>query len=188
MQAMTSGTATATAVEADSSEPAAELPGSHAPLGRKHRVMQLVEEVFRIVEPLRKATRFTVAELQSIVRATSYSPVLVSKCDLETLKVFSASSWAPVVIITSPVGPKHVRAVVGYDDATGRISLTDPVSYTVARLEYSEFSKQWDDPQKTCLLIFSSRQGNTDKISSALKKYLTEEKADSVSIKTAGKR
>ena len=173
----------------DPAKPATELPRAHGPLGREHRSMQLVKEVFTTVESLRKARRFTVAELQPIVKTTRYSAVLVSKCDLEVIKALVASDMAPVVITRSPVGPKHVRVVVGYDDAAERIILTDPVNYTEARLQYQEFSKQWDDPRKSCLLVLSlQNRVSVDRIKSKLREYLSREKADSIVIKTSRKQ
>jgi hypothetical protein len=176
-----------TAPTPTAAESSAELPGSHGPLGRNHRAMRPVEEAFRSVAPLRKAERFTISELKAIARETRLSPVAISGCDLEVLKIFAASNWVPVVVIRSPVGPKHVWSVVGYDDSTEQLILIDPAKLaqaSQASLDYSEFSKQWDDPQKTCLLIFSQRVG-VDKIKSVLKKYLPEEKVDSIQIRTS---
>ena len=59
-------------MESDSSMSAAELPASHGPLGQKHKAMQAVAEVFRTVESLRDAKRFTVAELQPIAKTTRF--------------------------------------------------------------------------------------------------------------------
>jgi hypothetical protein len=174
-------------------EPAAEepegLPGSHGPFNRNHRAMRPLEEAFRSVEVLRRAESFTPSELRAITSKTRFSPASVSGCDLEVLKAFVASNWSPVVVITSPVGPKHIRAVIGYDDSAQRITLIDPVNLkqaAQANLEYSDFSKQWDDPQKTCLLVSSQGIGE-QRIKATLKKHLPEEKVESLVIKTLGK-
>jgi hypothetical protein len=163
------------------------LPDFYGPLGRNHRAMRPLEEAFRRVEAIRKAKRFTLSELKAISNTTSFSGVAISGCDLETLKAIVASDHAPVVVITSPVGPKHVRAVVGYDDPSGSLTLIDPVNLkqaSQARLEYTDFMKQWDDPQKTCLLIFSDYRGESA-IENILRKYLTEEKIDALNIMTS---
>ncbi len=160
-----------------------KLRSSHGPIGQKHRAMQPVEEAFRTVESVRKVDRFTLSELKTIAKETRFSPAVVSESDLEVLKIFVASNWVPVVVIRSPVGSKHLRAVVGYDDSTGRLTLTDPVSYAHAELEYSEFSKQWSDAQKTSLLVFWEYT-SVDKIRSVLRKYLSEEKVDSIQVRT----
>ena len=174
-------------------EPAVEepegLPGSHGPFDRNHRAMRPLGEAFRAVEVLRRAESFTPSELKAITAKTRFSPAAVSGCDLEVLKAFVASNWSPVVVITSPVGPKHIRAVIGYDDSAQRITLIDPVNLkqaAQANLEYSDFSKQWDDTQKTCLLVSSQGIGE-QRIKTTLKKYLPEEKVDSLEIKTLGK-
>ena len=174
-------------------EPAVEepkgLPGSYGPFDRNHRAMLPLGEAFRSVEVLRRAETFTPSELKAITGKTRFSPAAVSGCDLEVLKAFVASNWSPVVVITSPVGPKHTRAVIGYDDSAQQITLIDPVNLkqaAQANLEYSDFSKQWDDPQKTCLLVFSEGIGE-QRIRTTLKKYLPEEKVEPLVIKTLGK-
>jgi len=190
MEPKTSGTTSTpapSAMESDSVKLATELPAKHGPLGRQHRSMQVVKEVFQTVEPLRRATRLTVAAIRPLAGNSRFSAVLASQCDLEILKVFVASDWAPAVVITSPVGPKHVRAVVGYDDIAEIVILTDPMNYAKQRIKYSDFLKQWDDPRKSCVLI-SSRRVSVDIIKSTLRIYLTEEKADSVIIKTSRKQ
>jgi len=63
-------------------EESAELPSSHGPIGRTHRAMRPVEEVFRSVTPLREARRFTLSELKVITRVSRFVPVAVSECDL----------------------------------------------------------------------------------------------------------
>lgn len=163
-------------------------PTAYGPFERKHRALRPVEEAFRVVELLKRADRFTVSHLKAIVRKTQFSPMLVSGCDREVLKILVASDWAPVVVIRSPVGPKHIRAIVGYDDPTERIVLIDPVNLAQApqaRLKYSDFSRQWDDPQKTCLLVLS-RDIGVNRVRMVLKKYLTEEKVKSIVIRTSG--
>jgi len=182
MKTATSGTTAVSTptVTSDSSKPVPEFPPLYVSRGRK--AMRPVEEVFRSVESLRKTKRLTVAVLKPITKTTRFSAMLLSQCDLETLKVLVLSGYAPVVIIKSPVGPKHVRAVVGYDDMDGVLTLADPVNYAEAKLQYSEFSKQWDDPRKACLLV-SARKGSVNTIKSALRTYLSEEKVDSVIIR-----
>ena len=179
MESRTSGTTTISTPAAV--ESASELPRMYGPLERQHRAMRPVEEAFIRIGSLRKSTRFTVADLKSI-KEIRLSAALVSRCDLSVLKGLIASDWVPVVIIRSPVGPKHIRVVAGYDDDREEVILIDPMDFiTKARLAYSEFSQQWDDPEKTCLLIF--RRGSVDIIKGDLRKYLPEEKVDSLIIK-----
>lgn len=177
---------TATPAPAAAAEESVTLPGSYGTQGRNQKAMRPVEAAFRDVALLRKAEHFTLSELKAITNATRLAPMAVSECDLEVVKIFIASGWAPVVIIRSPVGPKHVRAVIGYDDSTEQVILIDPVNYkqaSLARVAYSEFSKQWDDPQKTCLLVFSEYVGEA-RIKNVLMKYLSEERLNSIQIIT----
>ena len=183
MEPGTSGTTTISTPAAV--ERASELPSMYGPLERQHRSMRPVEEAFIRLESLRSLKRLTAAELKPI-KNIGLSGVLVSQCNLSALKGLIASDRAPVVIIRSPVGPKHTRVVAGYDDDRGQIILVDPVNFTTkARLTYSEFSKQWDDPQKACLLIFrgGSGSGVANMIKNELRKYLTGKEIDSLTIR-----
>ncbi len=158
-----------------------KLPSSYGPLIKNHKSIQITKGVFLRVESLNKAERFTESELQAITRVSRFAPIAFSGCDLEVLKIFVAQSWAPVVATISPVGPKHVRVVIGYDDSTQRVTLVEPTVYAPAVIGYDEFSKQWDDPQKTCLLVFSEYMG-AQRIENVLKRYLPEEKLKSIRI------
>jgi hypothetical protein len=146
-----------------------------------------VEDAFRTTAALRETRRFTPSIINAIAGASRFSPVVVSGCDLKVLKVFVASDWVPVVILSSPVGPKHARAVVGYDDSAERLTLVDPITYAKPQLVYREFLKQWDDPQKTCLLVFAHYVG-AGTTRSVLSRYLSEEKVKSISIMVPKRR
>ena len=183
MESGTSGTTTISTPAAV--KPASELPSMYGPLERQHRSMRPVEEAFIRLESLRELKRLTVAELKPI-KNLGLSAALVSRCNLSAIKSLIASDRVPVVIIRSPIGPKHVRVVAGYDDDRGQIILIDPIGFTTkARLTYSEFSKQWDDPQKACLLIFRGGRssGSADTIKNDLRKYLTGKEIDSLTIR-----
>ena len=114
--------------------------------------------------------------------------VVVANCDLEVLKAIVAMDVAPIVITRSPVGAKHIRAVVEYNDSTERITLIDPLDYAETRFSYSEFLKQWDDPQDACLLIFPQRAVIPRTIEIALSRYLPLEKIDSLNIRASKRR
>lgn len=167
--------------KSDSVELAKGLPPVYGPLGRNDRAMRPLGQAFQRVDSLRNAKQLTVANLAPIRKVCS-AAVLVSKCDLEVLKALIVSDWVPVVVIRSPVGPKHTRAVAGYDDMAGNIFIVDPMNFAKAKLSYSEFIKQWDDPRKSCVLIYS-HSGTIDGIKNALAKYLPPEKAKSVIIR-----
>lgn len=184
--AMQPTTTTTPATPASVTEESQKLPSSYGPLSKNHRSIQEIGEVFQKVESLRKADRLTVSDLQAITRATRFSPIMVSGCDLEVLKIFVASNWAPVVITRSPVGPKHVKVVVKYDDSSEQLTVVEPLGYAPAVFRYSEFTQQWDDPQKSCLLVFSEYVG-TQRVENVLRKYLSKEKIDSLRIEAQKK-
>jgi len=165
-----------------------EIPSSYDPPGRNDIEVRRVQNVFSSVPSLRQAEYFSASQLQAVASRADFSSVVVSGCDLEVLRVFIASDWIPVVVMQSPVGPKHIRALVGYDDSTERLVLIDPVNYAEMRLGYSEFSEQWTDPQDACLLIFPQRVVLEDTIKAVLTRYLPEEKVESISIRVPKRR
>jgi len=155
-------------------EDSGKLPSTYGPLARNNKSIQAIKELFQKVEALRKAERFTeLGLIQSIKKSSRFSPVAISGCDLEVLKVFVNANWAPVIVTKSPVGPRHVRVLIGYDDSTQRVTLIEPIEYAPAIIGYDDFSKQWDDTQKTCLLVFSENPGK-DRIHNTLRRYLPE--------------
>jgi hypothetical protein len=165
------------------------LPESYGPFDRDDRTVRHVQAVIsRIVPRGRSTDQYNVSALQARAKRFEFSPVVVGKADLEVLKAFVASDLAPVVITRSPVGPKHIRAMVGYRDSVERLVLIDPVNYAEARFSYSDFSKQWDDPQDGCLLIFPQRTILKEKIESILTRYLPEEKVKSLLIRIPKRR
>ena len=172
----------------DSMGSGVDIPISHGPLDQNDNAVRRVRGAFRSVVSRSQVEYFSATQLQAIAKEFRFSTVLVSGCDLEALKVFVASDWVPVVITQSPVGPKHIRAIVGYDNSTERLILIDPVNYAEMTLGYSEFSEQWTDPQDACLLIFPQRVVLEDTIKRALLRYLPEKKVESISIRIPRRR
>ena len=165
----------------------AELPVSHVPFDRNDTAVRRVQDALRPLAPGGELEQYSAATLHAIGSRSRYSIVLVSKSDLEVIKAFVVSDLAPIVIVRSPVGPKHIRAVTGYDDSGERIVLIDPLNYAEMRFSYSEFLKMWDDPQDACLLVYP-RHVIEEEVRGILTKYLSEEKAESVTIRVPRRR
>lgn len=166
-----------------------DIPTSHGPMDQNDKEVRRVREVFRsVASQVHSHQYFKPSQLQGVLKGLRVSPVVVSRCDLEVLKIFVASDWVPVVVTQSPVGPKHIRAIVGYDDSTERLVLIDPINYAEMRFGYSEFSEQWNDPERECLLIFSQRVVYKETIGGVLARYLPEEKVKSLSIRVPKRR
>ncbi len=160
------------------------LPASHGPLEHDKEVMEKLQKAVKSLPALIRVGQFTIPELRVLARATRQEPAAILKCDLQVLRAFIASNWVPIVILGTRVGPKHVVAVVGYDNAAEQLIIVDARSYAQTRVKYPAFFKRWIGPQKTCLLMFSRYVGD-NAIKAALRDYLPEERAESIVIRTA---
>lgn len=153
---------------------------------RQYRARILQTETRRVTTGILE--RYDASTLQAMTKGSQLSTVLAAGCNLETLKVFVVSDMAPLVITRSPVGSKHIRAIVGYDDSTERLVLIDPINHAVARFSYSEFRNQWDDPRDACLLVLPPRNALLEMVRSCLDRYLPERKAESILIRVSEQR
>ena len=164
------------------------IPRSYGPFYRYHAPVLNVRRVLTRALTIPKYGQFSAWVVQAMTNRSLFATVLVSGCDLEVLKVFVASDMAPMVITRSPVGSKHIRAMAGYDDATQRLVLIDPITCAVTKFSYSEFSSQWDDRQNACVLVFPQRVVPPETVRSYLQKYLPQEKVESMSIRVPKRR
>ncbi|MFC1717178.1 RNA polymerase sigma factor [Candidatus Poribacteria bacterium] len=162
-------------------------PSSYGPFYQYDRMIKNAQEVLRSVYDRGNIEQYSASALQAITRRSPYSRVVVAECDLEVLKALLTMDVAPVVIMRSPVGAKHIRAIVEYDDSTEQLTLIDPVNHAKMRFSYSEFSRQWDDPQDACLLIFPRRTA-AETIRISLTRYLPPDKIESISIRAPRRR
>jgi len=171
--------------KADTAPQAAKLPVSYAPgAGNSSRLTQAAE-AFRVVPSLNSADTFTVVHSRDIASKSHFNSAVVSKCDQDVIKAFVAANWVPAIVVDSPVGPKHIRFVIGYDDSSKKMILNDPVDVGESKqidMDYSEFAKLWSDPQKTCLII-SAQRVNEVNIKEVLGKYLPKDKIDTLVIR-----
>jgi hypothetical protein len=145
--------------------------------------MGKIQEIFENAQSLKRSLQFNLPELRAIGRATRQAPVAVTKCNIRVLSALIASDWVPMVIFGAPAGRRRFVAVVGYDSSTEELTIVDSVGYARTKVKYPEFLRRWASPNKTCLLMFSRYVGD-NAIRAALKKYLPEERAESIGIIT----
>ena len=116
---------------------------------------------------------------------------IVSNCNLDVLKAFVATGWAPV-FRSRRSGKGHLSAIMRYDDANQKIQIGNPLSARAKRprsragrtLTYSEFEKEWTAGSgNTCVLITPKRLHDVE-IHAALKKYLPEDQIDRVQVRS----
>ena len=116
---------------------------------------------------------------------------IVSNCNLDVLKAFVATGWAPI-ILSRRSGKGHLTTVMQYDDADQQIQIGNPLGaqrkglHTRAgrMLTYSEFEKEWTTgSRRTCVLI-TPRKLNESSIHAALKKYLPEEQVARIQVRS----
>lgn len=164
----------------------AAIPSSYTPGTENLIRIRHASEVYAGITSLKTAQSFGVVQLRDIATKSHFTGVLISKSDIDVLKALVASDWVPMLIVKSPVGTNHARLVIGYNDNTKRLILADPQDkgeqINQIEMEYSEFTKSWEDPQKAFLLI-SAQRVNEMNIKSILGKYLPKEKVDALVIK-----
>ena len=161
----------------------AGLPDSYGPLKYDAEVMARLNEPFSDRPPVRRPGFFTIPQLRTIGRKARKSPVAVFECDLIVLKAFIASNWVPIVILGTPNGPKHLAAVVGYDDSTGEFTVVNSEDKSRRKTKYARFFNLMAGPQKACILMFSRFVGEAS-IRRTLKSYIPEERADKIPVRT----
>ncbi len=115
---------------------------------------------------------------------------IVSNCNLDVLKAFIATGWAPV-ILSRRSGKGHLTTVMGYDDGDQQIQVGNPLGVQRRGLQtragrtltYSEFEKEWTTGSgRTCVLI-TPKKLNEPSIHAALEKYLPREQVARVQVR-----
>ena len=110
---------------------------------------------------------------------------VVSNGNLEVLKAFVATGWAPV-ILSRGSGKGHLTVVMQYDDGAQQIQIGNPLAAQRSgrRLTYAAFDKEWATGSgRTCVLITPKKLNERD-IHAALKKYLPEEQVAQIQVRT----
>jgi hypothetical protein len=163
-----------------------KLPKSYAPTTQSNTKARHVATVFGQVTSLKTARSFNSVILKDIYAKSNFAGAVLSRCDFDVIKALVAAGWTPAVFLRSPVGTEHMRTVIGYNDPPEEWTLADPMDMgelKQLKIGYADFSKMWDDPQKTCLLVFPQYVAD-QLIKSTLLKYLPKEKVDSVVIRS----
>ena len=130
-------------------------------------------------------------DLYATTRGKVESISVVSNCNLDVLKAFLATDWAPI-ILSRRSGKGYLTAVMQYDDADQQIQVGNPLAAqrrglrtrAGRMLTYSEFEKEWATGSgRKCVLITAKKLNEMD-IHAALKKYLPEEEVARVQVRS----
>ena len=130
-------------------------------------------------------------DLYATTRGKVQNLSVVSNCNLEVLKAFVATGWAPVIRLRRS-GKGQLSAVMRYDDADQKIQIGNPLrarakgprSRVGHTLTYSDFEKEWATGSgRKCVLITPKKLHDAD-VHAALKKYLPEEQVARVQVRS----
>ena len=130
-------------------------------------------------------------DLYGTTRGQVQNLSIVYNCNLDVLKAFMATGWAPI-ILSRRSGKGHLTAVMQYDDADQQIQVGNPLgvkrkglhSRGGRRLTYSEFEKEWTTgPRRTCVLI-TPKKLNEASVHAALEKYLPKEQVARIQVRS----
>ncbi len=130
-------------------------------------------------------------DLYGTTRGKVQNLSIVSNCNMDVLKAFLATGWAPI-ILSKRSGKRHLITVMQYDDADQQIQVGNPLSAqrrglrtrAGRTLTYAEFEKGWTTGSgNKCVLITPKRLHDLE-IHAALKKYLPEEQVARVQVRS----
>ncbi len=130
-------------------------------------------------------------DLYATTRGQVQNLSVVSNCNLEVLKAFVATGWAPI-ILSRRSGKGYLTTVMQYNDADQQIQIGNPLaaqreglrSRAGRMLTYSEFEKEWATGSgRKCVLITPKKLHDAD-VYAALKKYLPEEQVARVQVRS----
>ena len=130
-------------------------------------------------------------DLYATTRGKVQNLSVVSNCNLEVLKAFVATGWAPI-IRSRRSGKGHLSVVMRYDDADQQIEIGNPLSARAKRprsrvgrtLTYSEFKKEWSTGSGNKCVLVTPRRLHDVEIHAALKKYLPEEQVARIQVRS----
>ena len=146
----------------------------------------LLKTFFRIDHDIRR-----LEDLYGLTRGKVQNLSIVSNCNLDVLKAFLATDWAPI-ILSRRSGKGYLTTVMQYDDADQQIQVGNPLAAqrkglrtrAGRTLTYSEFEKEWTTGSgRTCVLV-TPKKLNEASIHAALKKYLPEEQVARVQVRS----
>lgn len=130
-------------------------------------------------------------DLYASTRGTVQNMSIVSNCDLDVLKAFVATGWAPI-IRSRRSARGQLSAIMRYDDVDQQIQIGNPLdarakgarSRAGRKLGYAEFEKEWATGSgNKCVLITPKRLHDVE-IHAALKRYLPEDRVGRVQVRS----
>ncbi len=130
-------------------------------------------------------------DLYGTTKGTVQNLSIVSNCNVDVLKAFVATGWAPVILSRSS-SKGRLAVVMQYDDTDQQIQLGNPLgaqrkglnSRAGRTLAYPDFEKEWTTGSgRTCVLITPKKLNEMD-IHAALKKYLPEEQVARIQVRS----
>ena len=116
-------------------------------------------------------------DLYATTRGKVENISIVSNCNLEVLKVFVATGWAPVILLKRS-GKGHLTVVIGYSEVAQQIQIGNPIGAPgrgERRLTYSDFQKEWVTGSGPKCALITPQKLNEEAIHTALRKYLPED-------------
>ena len=132
-----------------------------------------------------------IEDLYGTTRGKVQNLSIVSNCDMDVLKAFLATGWAPI-ILSRRSSKGHLTVVMRYDDADQQIQIGNPLGAQRRGLQtragrtlaYSDFEKEWTTgSRRTCVLV-TPKKLNDASIRAALKKYLPENQVARVQVRS----
>ncbi len=130
-------------------------------------------------------------DLYGTTKGTVQNLSIVSNCNVDVLKAFVVTGWAPVILSRSS-SKGRLAVVMQYDDTDQQIQLGNPLgaqrkglnSRAGRTLAYPDFEKEWTTGSgRTCVLITPKKLNEMD-IHAALKKYLPEEQVARIQVRS----
>ena len=130
-------------------------------------------------------------DLYATTRGKVESLSIVSNCNLDVLKAFMATGWAPVILSRSS-SKGRLTVVMQYDDADQQIQIGNPLAAqrkglrtrAGRMLTYSEFEKEWATGSGNKCVLITPKKLNEMDIHAALKKYLPEEQVARIQVRS----
>ena len=116
---------------------------------------------------------------------------VVSNCNLEVLKAFVATGWAPI-ILSRRSGKGHLTTVMQYDDADEQIQIGNPLGAQRKgprtrggrMLAYSEFEKEWTTGSGRKCVLITPKKLNEASVHAVLEKYLSKGQVARVQVRS----
>lgn len=116
----------------------------------------------------------SLGQLAKIASNYNLKAYLMSRLELDILKVFLVKGWPPIVPYNPRVRRGHAVVLIGYNDIEKRLFVNDPNYVKVRRFPYHRFLPLWNRHGSSCLLIVPESYTRED-IAAAVRKYVDSE-------------